>query len=205
LHCDPSFVTSIADMLEKRGLASRESDPADRRVKRIVLTRAGMELRQRLENEIMANLPWRQALDADERGCLLGLLRKIVPAGAAQAGSASHLTAKLEAAKYGEEVSEVLVSAPVTGADGERGQSLPATATPPRRSPKPHVAVPPLTPSFRARQHRCRGAGSVRPLTKEDACHPHSLSPGGPAPAPPALGPVPATSAWRCWSSPPPS
>jgi DNA-binding MarR family transcriptional regulator len=118
LHCDPSFVTSIADMLEKRGLASRESDPADRRVKRIVLTPAGMELRQRLENEIMANLPWRQALDADERGCLLGLLRKIVPAGAAQAGSASRLTAKLEAAKYGEEVSEVLVSAPVTGADG---------------------------------------------------------------------------------------
>lgn len=118
MHCDPSFITSIADMLEKRGLAIRESDPADRRVKRIVLTPAGMELRQRLENEIMANLPWRQALDPDERGCLLGLLRKIVPAAAAQAGSASHASAKLEAAKYGGEVTEVLVSAPATGADG---------------------------------------------------------------------------------------
>jgi DNA-binding MarR family transcriptional regulator len=117
MRCDPSFVTNIADMLEKRGLATRESDPADRRVKRIVLTPAGMELRQRLENEIMANLPWRQALDPDERARLLGLLRKIVPAAAAQAGSVSHTPAKHSAATYGEEVTEVLVSAPVSGAD----------------------------------------------------------------------------------------
>src|SRR2546430_16029147 len=34
MRCDPSFVTNIADQLEKRGLATRESDPADRRVKR---------------------------------------------------------------------------------------------------------------------------------------------------------------------------
>jgi MarR family transcriptional regulator, organic hydroperoxide resistance regulator len=117
MRCDPSFVTNIADMLEKRGLATRESDPADRRVKRIVLTPAGMELRRRLENEIMANLPWRQALDPDERARLLGLLRKIVPAAAAQAGSVSHTPAKHSAAMYGEEVTEVLVSAPVSGAD----------------------------------------------------------------------------------------
>ena len=31
MRCDPSFVTNIADMLEKRGLATRENDPADRR------------------------------------------------------------------------------------------------------------------------------------------------------------------------------
>jgi DNA-binding MarR family transcriptional regulator len=117
MRCDPSFVTNIADMLEKRGLATRESDPADRRVKRIVLTPAGMELRQRLENEIMANLPWRQALDPDERAHLLGLLRKIVPAAAAQAGSVLHAPAKHGAATYGEEVTEVLVSAPVSGVD----------------------------------------------------------------------------------------
>ena len=41
LHCDPSFVTGIADTLEQRGLAARESDPGDRRVKRLVLTPAG--------------------------------------------------------------------------------------------------------------------------------------------------------------------
>ncbi len=117
MRCDPSFVTNIADMLEKRGLATRESDPADRRVKRIVLTPAGMELRQRVENEILASLPWRQALDPDERACLLGLIRKILPAAAAQAGSVSHLAVNHGAAKYGEEVTEVLVSAPASGAD----------------------------------------------------------------------------------------
>src|SRR4029077_11510777 len=34
LHCDPSFVTGIADMLEQRGLAARESDPGDPRGRR---------------------------------------------------------------------------------------------------------------------------------------------------------------------------
>src|SRR5262249_56694549 len=34
MRCDPSFVTSVADQLEKRGLATRESDPADRRGQR---------------------------------------------------------------------------------------------------------------------------------------------------------------------------
>jgi DNA-binding MarR family transcriptional regulator len=131
MRCDPSFVTNIADMLEKRGLATRESDPADRRVKRIVLTPAGQELRQRIETEVMASLPWRQALDTDERACLLGLIRKILPAAAARPGSmadpgtldgaqhevAQHEVARHGAAQHGEEVSEVLVSAPVTGAD----------------------------------------------------------------------------------------
>src|SRR5262249_61860317 len=34
MGCDPSFITNIADQLEKRGLATRESDPADRRGER---------------------------------------------------------------------------------------------------------------------------------------------------------------------------
>ena len=63
MRCDPSFVTNIADQLEKRGLATRESDPADRRVKRIALTPAGLELKQRIETEILNGLPWRHALD----------------------------------------------------------------------------------------------------------------------------------------------
>ena len=49
MHCDPSFITSIADTLEKHGLAVREPDPADRRVKRLVLTPAGAELKARIE------------------------------------------------------------------------------------------------------------------------------------------------------------
>jgi DNA-binding MarR family transcriptional regulator len=116
MRCDPSFVTNVADQLEKRGLATRESDPADRRVKRIALTPAGLELKQRIENEILNGLPWRHALDNDERACLLGLVRKLLPA--AQAGSPLGHETHHGATQHREEVSEVLVSAPVTGADG---------------------------------------------------------------------------------------
>ena len=38
MHCDPSFITSIADTLEKYGLAAREADPGDRRVKPVSYT-----------------------------------------------------------------------------------------------------------------------------------------------------------------------
>ena len=116
MRCDPSFVTNIADQLEKRGLATRESDPADRRVKRIVLTPAGLELKQRIEAEILSGLPWRHALDNDERACLLGLVRKLLPA--AQAGNLPGHEAHHGAAQHREEVSQVLVGAPVTGVDG---------------------------------------------------------------------------------------
>src|ERR1700684_1498018 len=37
MHCDPSFVTVIADGLEKRGLARREAHASDRRIKNLVL------------------------------------------------------------------------------------------------------------------------------------------------------------------------
>jgi DNA-binding MarR family transcriptional regulator len=79
MHCDPSFVTGIADMLEKRGLAARESDPGDRRVKRLVLTPAGEELKQQVEQAVLAHMPWRSALNVDERSCLLTLIRKMAP------------------------------------------------------------------------------------------------------------------------------
>ena len=79
MHCDPSFVTGIADMLEKRGLAVRESDPGDRRVKRLVLTPAGEELKLQVEQAVLARMPWRTALSTDERSCLLTLIRKMAP------------------------------------------------------------------------------------------------------------------------------
>ncbi len=79
MHCDPSFVTGIADTLERHGLAAREPDPADRRVKRLVLTPAGAELKHRIEDEILAHSPWRQALSTDERASLLALVLKMSP------------------------------------------------------------------------------------------------------------------------------
>ena len=79
MHCDPSFITSIADTLEKHGLAVREPDPADRRVKRLVLTPAGADLKARLENEVLSRTPWRQCLSREQRTSLLGLIRAMSP------------------------------------------------------------------------------------------------------------------------------
>jgi DNA-binding MarR family transcriptional regulator len=78
MHCDPSFVTLVADMLEQRGLARREPHPADRRVKNVVLTGDGVALKQRLEAEITARMPWNRALSEDERSQLLFLIRKML-------------------------------------------------------------------------------------------------------------------------------
>jgi DNA-binding MarR family transcriptional regulator len=85
LRCDASFVTVIADGLEKRGLARREAHPGDRRIKNIVLTDAGQELRQQMEREIAAQMPWSTILDLEEREQLLALLRKMASAASAVA------------------------------------------------------------------------------------------------------------------------
>ena len=79
-HCDPSFVTSIADTLDSHGLGRRETDAKDRRIKNLLLTPKGMQLRARVERELHDCMPWAGALDADERACLLGLLRKMIGA-----------------------------------------------------------------------------------------------------------------------------
>src|SRR5262249_56547764 len=80
MHCDPSFVTLVADMLEKRGLARREPHPADRRVKNLVLTEQGEALRQQVEAEITARMPWNRVLNDSERAQLLALIRKMLRA-----------------------------------------------------------------------------------------------------------------------------
>ena len=79
MHCDPSFITSIADTLEKHGLAVREPDPADRRVKRLVLTPAGAELKARIEDEVLSRSPWRRCLSQEQRLSLLALVQTMSP------------------------------------------------------------------------------------------------------------------------------
>ncbi len=100
MHCDPSFITSIADTLEKHGLAAREPDPADRRVKRLVLTPAGADLKARIEDEVLSRTPWRQRLSREQRASLLALIKTMSPPLSAT-----------EADCPGEEVSKLLVSA----------------------------------------------------------------------------------------------
>jgi DNA-binding MarR family transcriptional regulator len=147
MHCDPSFITGIADTLERNGLAARESDPGDRRVKRLVLTPAGAELKRRLEDEILARTPWRRVLSADERASLLALVHKMSPPLSATDGCPA------------EEVSEFLSTAAPLAAQPARRQgrdsagSGPATppsagsgpATPPSAGSGP--ATPPRVPA----------------------------------------------------------
>ena len=78
MGCDPSFVTSVADALERRGLARREPPQRDRRSKNLVLTPEGVTLRDRLCTELSARAPWCTTLDTSERRCLLGLMRKML-------------------------------------------------------------------------------------------------------------------------------
>jgi DNA-binding MarR family transcriptional regulator len=87
MHCDPSFVTLVADMLEKHGLARREPHPADRRVKNLVLTDDGEAMKERVEAEITAAMPWNKALSAEERTQLLALIRKMLAATSTEANA----------------------------------------------------------------------------------------------------------------------
>jgi DNA-binding MarR family transcriptional regulator len=83
MRCDPSFVTMIADVLEQRGLAKREPNAVDRRVKNLVLTDRGLEVKAAMEQETLGLMPWTQALDRAEREQFLELLRKMCKALAA--------------------------------------------------------------------------------------------------------------------------
>jgi DNA-binding MarR family transcriptional regulator len=75
----------IADGLEKRGLARREAHPSDRRVKNIVLTDEGHRLRDRVQRELAAIMPWSRVLNRQEREILLALIRKMTAAESAAA------------------------------------------------------------------------------------------------------------------------
>jgi DNA-binding MarR family transcriptional regulator len=78
MGCDPSFITTIADALEKHGLARREPSLRDRRSKNIVLTPEGLTVRDRICAELTSRAPWGTTLDTGERRCLLGLMRKML-------------------------------------------------------------------------------------------------------------------------------
>src|ERR1700679_2228543 len=81
MGCDASFVTSVADTLERRGFARREPSQRDRRVKNLVLTEEGIAAKERLMRELAAKMPWSYALDDAERNCFLALLKKALGGG----------------------------------------------------------------------------------------------------------------------------
>jgi DNA-binding MarR family transcriptional regulator len=76
LHCDNSNVTGIVDGLEERGLAVRESSPADRRVKLISLTAEGRRVRTRLVRAADRPPSWIASLSDSDQRRLRDLLRR---------------------------------------------------------------------------------------------------------------------------------
>jgi DNA-binding MarR family transcriptional regulator len=78
--CDASYVTTLADGLEERGLVERQPHPTDRRVKTIVLTDDGRARRDRAL-ELLSEPPSAFAsLDRTELRQLRDLLGKLVAA-----------------------------------------------------------------------------------------------------------------------------
>jgi MarR family transcriptional regulator, organic hydroperoxide resistance regulator len=133
MHCDPSFVTLVADMLEKRGLARREPHAADRRVKNLVLTEDGLALKSKVEEELSARMPWNQALNEEERAQLLALIRKMLSAegsgpDAAGASGLSDVASMLLAASLQEQSPEPITSRP-PASTGEVNSSVSETAS----------------------------------------------------------------------------
>jgi DNA-binding MarR family transcriptional regulator len=80
--CDASYVTSLADGLDERGLAERRPHPTDRRVKTLVLTPAGWALRQRALDALYDPPAAFDALTPLEQRRLRDLLRKVADADA---------------------------------------------------------------------------------------------------------------------------
>jgi DNA-binding MarR family transcriptional regulator len=78
MGCDASFVTAIADKLERCGFIRREPGQRDRRVKNLLLTPEGIAAKERMMAQLAAKMPWSYALDDSERACLLTLLRKML-------------------------------------------------------------------------------------------------------------------------------
>jgi MarR family transcriptional regulator, organic hydroperoxide resistance regulator len=124
MHCDPSFVTSVADMLEKRGLARREAHPDDRRIKNLVLTGTGSKLKRRLEAELSARMPWSCGLTDDEREQLLALIRKMLRADA-QATDSEPGNCPLADTEIPAEAAFPVAAAPPTTTEAESSQPEP--------------------------------------------------------------------------------
>jgi len=74
-----SNVTGLVDRLEERGLVERQVDPNDRRIKILVLTDAGRDLRQAHVDRLYLDVPLKTMLSPTDRRALRNLLRKVVP------------------------------------------------------------------------------------------------------------------------------
>jgi DNA-binding MarR family transcriptional regulator len=88
LSCDASNVTGIVDKLESRGLIARQGAEGDRRIKMLVVTEKGRQLREQLWARTMVPPRAVTALSEDTRRRLAETLRAIVDERVAEASEA---------------------------------------------------------------------------------------------------------------------
>jgi len=75
LQYDPSNLTAVVDRLEALGAVERRPDPRDRRVRGLVLTDRGMQLRERFWQRLVGEAGPLGHLGAAELGQLRAILR----------------------------------------------------------------------------------------------------------------------------------
>jgi DNA-binding MarR family transcriptional regulator len=78
LACHASNVTGLVDRLESRGLVRRRPSAGDRRVKALVLTPMGAQLRAALVDRMMAPPPALRRLSPREQRALVRILRRLL-------------------------------------------------------------------------------------------------------------------------------
>ncbi|CAO5161393.1 Transcriptional regulator, MarR family [Frankia sp. AiPs1] len=77
---DPSYLTSIVDLLERRGVARREPHPTDRRAKTVALTEEGERVLARAQELLSVPPESLRRLSTDDQAQLLRLLLRVVDA-----------------------------------------------------------------------------------------------------------------------------
>ena len=77
LHCDNSNITGIVDRLEDRGLVERRAAAHDRRIKHLLVTEAGADVRSRLAERMDSAPDELERLTKAEQRQLVALLRKV--------------------------------------------------------------------------------------------------------------------------------
>ena len=82
MGCEASYVTSVVDSLEQRGLVERQAHPRDRRVKVVVPTPEGLSVAKRAEDILWEPPAAFKALSGDEQRQLRDLMAKLAEAAA---------------------------------------------------------------------------------------------------------------------------
>jgi DNA-binding MarR family transcriptional regulator len=75
IGCDASYVTVLSDRLDALGLVERIPDEHDRRVRQLVLTDKGEQMRRALTDRVLATSPALTNLDEQNRRAFLEFLR----------------------------------------------------------------------------------------------------------------------------------